>query len=88
VREINGAKRHIDKRTNLNSIYLKLEKRGNRYTAYFSGNGESWTQVGAFDAALKDLQIGLYANSGLYEAGGRHGQVPADFDFFQLVRLK
>ena len=48
--------------------YLKLEKKGNIFTAYYSFDGEDWTKVSSITspavAGAKDLKIGLVARSG------------------------
>lgn len=80
------------------TTYLKIKKTGNVYTGYYSADGISWTQVegteletnnpnvNSFAADLDPdkLKVGLYACSGLYEAGGSHGQKDADFDYFAV----
>ena len=67
------------------------------YPGCDSSEGISWTQITGpeahtsyymdhFEADLDsdNLKVGLYACSGLYEAGGNHGQKNADFDYFEI----
>ena len=47
-----------------NTLWLKLEKDGSTYTAYYSVDGKSWSMAGQTDVALKDIQAGLIACQG------------------------
>ena len=47
-----------------NTIWLKLEKDGSIYTAYYSVNGKQWIMAGQVDITLKDIQAGLIACQG------------------------
>jgi len=48
-----------------NALLLKLEKKGNKYTAYYSANGEAFKALGTGDALLKDIKAGLIACDGV-----------------------
>ena len=48
-----------------NTIYLKLEKDGSTYTAFYSVNGKSWVMAGQADVALKDIKAGVIACNGV-----------------------
>jgi hypothetical protein len=89
-------RRSIRVPVDLTTTYLKIEKIGDIYTGYYSADGVSWTkvqgteeetktQMDSFDTSLQNIQIGLYACSGLYEAGGSYGQINADFDYFECI---
>jgi regulation of enolase protein 1 (concanavalin A-like superfamily) len=82
VKEVQGEKQDIRVPVDLTTTYLKIAKKGNLYIAYYGGDGKAWTRAGEFSALLNNLRVGLYAASGLYEAGGKYGQIPADFDYF------
>ena len=61
-------------------LYLRLERRGVVYTAYWSPDGSAWARLGAHtaNADFAPTQIGLAAFHG--PDGAAH--IPADFDFF------
>lgn len=41
---------------------LRLERRGDRFTGYFSKDGENWYRCGWVDMAMEDpIQVGLHA---------------------------
>ena len=42
-----------------NVIYLRLERKGDSYTAYYSVDGKKYTEAGAAQVVLKDVQAGL-----------------------------
>jgi hypothetical protein len=48
-----------------NTVYLKLEKDGSTYTAFYSANGKSWVMAGQTDIALKDIKAGVMACNGV-----------------------
>jgi beta-glucosidase-like glycosyl hydrolase len=48
-----------------NALLLKLEKKGNIYTAYYSAEGEAFKTLGTGDALLKDIRAGLFACDGV-----------------------
>ena len=83
VKEIGGTPETIRKSFSLTTTYLKLEKSCDAYTGYYSADGTTWTKMGSFTAKLSNPRIGLSAQSGIYEAGGSFGQIPADFDWFK-----
>jgi hypothetical protein len=61
-----------------NTIYLKLEKDGSVYTAFYSVNGKEWIQAAQADVTLKDIQAGLIACQGVQNMRGmRGGAAPA-----------
>ena len=47
------------------TIYLKLDKEGSIYTAYYSVDGKSWIQAGQVEVSLKDIQAGVMACQGV-----------------------
>ena len=80
-----------------NTIWLRLVKKGSRYTAYYSADGKKFTQVGQADILLKDICAGVIACDGIRPAmTGRGGYgapqtqpqqtVPmtASFDWFHI----
>jgi hypothetical protein len=48
-----------------NALLLKLEKKGNIYTASYSVDGEAFKTLGTGDALLKDIRAGLFACDGV-----------------------
>ena len=48
-----------------NALYLKLEKKGGIYTAYYSLDGEKYETLGTSEALLKDIKVGLIACDGV-----------------------
>ncbi|MFC1717930.1 AAA family ATPase [Candidatus Poribacteria bacterium] len=67
-------------------LYLRLERTGDRFSAYCSSDGENWMTCGAVDFPVEDpIQVGIHAitNAGI-------GVVAADtatrFDYFQVLR--
>ncbi len=48
-----------------NTIYLKLDKDGSIYTAYYSVDGKNWIQAGQTEIILKDIQAGVMACQGV-----------------------
>lgn len=44
------------------SIYLRLERRGSRFNAYYSRNGDYWEVMQGFDMSLaSQVQVGIFA---------------------------
>jgi beta-glucosidase len=48
-----------------NSLILKLEKKGSKYTAYYSTGGEAFKLLGTDQTLLKDIKVGLIACDGI-----------------------
>jgi beta-glucosidase-like glycosyl hydrolase len=48
-----------------NYLYLKLEKKGSIYTAFYSLDGNNYTQLGVADVLLKDIRAGLIVCDGI-----------------------
>ncbi|MFZ0426787.1 MAG: glycoside hydrolase family 3 C-terminal domain-containing protein [Acidobacteriota bacterium] len=46
------------------SIVFRLEKKGSRYTAYYSKDGNDFELLGTTDVVLADVQVGLFAVNG------------------------
>ena len=82
-----------------NNIYLKLDKDGSVYTAYYSVDGKTWIQAGQVDITLKDIQAGMIACQGVMNMrmgmrpGGAAAAAPAqqnnaqfraNFDWFRI----
>jgi regulation of enolase protein 1 (concanavalin A-like superfamily) len=78
-----------------NIVWLRLQKKGNVYTAFYSVDGKKYTEAGKVEANLKDIQAGLIACDGAMPAFGgfRAGaQAPAkaepmkaSFEMFKIV---
>ena len=48
-----------------NTVYLKLEKDGSTYTAFYSVNGKNWIMAGQTEVMLKDIKAGVMACNGV-----------------------
>lgn len=56
------------------TIWLRLVKKGTKYTAYYSADGKKFTEVGQADILLKDICAGVIACDGVRPAmTGRGG---------------
>ena len=63
------------------TVYLRLIRQGNRYTAYVSGDGAEWWLVGQHvtGAGVQFTHMGLVTRGAVQEEPG----IPADFDLFR-----
>ena len=60
--------------------YLKIRREGNRYTGYYSEDGENWIEIGTHTADFDPIRIGLTAGASSYA-------IKADFDYFMLYEF-
>ena len=77
-----------------NTIWLRLQKKGNVYTAYWSADGKKFVEAGKIEVGLKDIKAGLIACDGVIPSFGgfRRGAMPmaepkpmtASFDYFRI----
>ena len=76
-----------------NIFFLRLRKEGSRYTAYYSSDGEHFTDLGTTDIILKDVRVGLMAVKGqkpsprfsLFDQGnGPDHDFSSSFDYFRI----
>jgi len=66
-------------------VYLRLERIGDKFSAYCSGDGENWMTCGAVDFFAEDpIQIGIHVigSTGSEENTG----TAARFDYFRVLR--
>ena len=82
-----------------NVVWLRLVRKGDRYTAYYSVNGRKFTEVGSAQVVLKDVKAGLICCDGVMATmgrgfggpGGMQMQTPtaaplkAAFDDFKII---
>ena len=83
-----------------NLVWLRLDKEGDTYTAWYSVDGKKFEKMGTAQAVLKDVQVGVIACEGEMPAmmrgfggGGRRGGMPmpaaaplqVSFSDFKLV---
>jgi len=83
-----------------NVLWLRLDKEGDTYTAWYSVDGKKFEKMGTAQAVLKDVQVGVIACEGEMSAmmrgfggGGRRGGMPmpaaeplkVNFSDFKLV---
>ena len=65
-------------------VYLKIERKGTTFKAYYSWDNENWSQIknAVTNSALSatNLKVGLYAVDG----NGKSGTLPATFEDFTL----
>ncbi len=59
-------------------IYLRLRREDKIYTAFYSEDGSTWTQVGQHNVDIPLSFIGLIASQAYEE------EKPADFDYFSI----
>ena len=78
-----------------NVIWLRLQKKGDTYTAWYSADGKKYVEAGQVETGLKDIQAGLIACDGVMPSFGgfrRGAQVPvqpqpmkASFEMFKIT---
>jgi hypothetical protein len=80
-----------------NTLYLRLERKGDNYTAWYSVDGRNYEKMGTVQATLKDVRAGIMVCEGVQPAmrgfGGPRGgmQMPqaaplkVAFDHFKIV---
>ncbi len=56
-----------------NTIWIRLEKSGSTYTAWYSADGKKFEKAGQAEIALKDVQAGIIACDGVQRAMGGRG---------------
>lgn len=67
------------------TVYLRLERMGDRFSAYCSSDGENWLTCGQVTLPVEDpVQVGIHATGGLGGLGGLDGATR--FDYFRLLR--
>lgn len=66
---------------NPSSISLRLQRTGSAFTGYFSEDGQNWIKIGQHTNELQPLGVGLFAGQSC------EGSIPADFDYFEIIRL-
>lgn len=59
-------------------------KEGNTYTAWYSADGETYTELGTKTIELQNIKLILTANNGT----GNAGEVKADFKYFKLLETE
>jgi beta-glucosidase len=62
------------------SVWLRMVKRGPRYTTYYSADGVHFAQLYSVGASLSDVKVGLFALSG----ASTLNDLSAAFDYFRL----
>ncbi len=51
-----------------NTLVLKLEKKGSKYTGFASYDGKKFEKIGEAEVLLKDIRAGILANDGAFPA--------------------
>ena len=77
-----------------NVVWLRLQKKGETYTAYYSVDGKKFVEAGTVETGLKDIKAGLIACDGVMPSFGgfrRGAQAPVEaapmkvaFDSFKI----
>ena len=82
-----------------NTLYMRLVKKGDLYTAFYSVDGKKYTEFAQAKAVLKDIQAGLIASEGVQNpafarmmppgagpaaAPAPAGPFKASFDYFKI----
>jgi hypothetical protein len=80
VVETNGTPVVFSTPSNLTNLYLKLSKAGTTFTAYYSSDALTWTQVG--QSTQPNLDVVLMALSAWNGLPSDAAEIPADFDWF------
>ena len=62
-------------------IYLRLQRIDNTFTGFFSEDGQNWIKIGQHTNNLQPAGVGLFAGQSC------EGTIPADFDYFEIIRL-
>jgi len=83
--EVSGSTTTISTTASITDTYLRIEKAGAVYTAYYSPDGSNWTTLGSHtNNNLAPSKIGLVAaDNNPPELWAP--EILADFDFFQLA---
>jgi regulation of enolase protein 1 (concanavalin A-like superfamily) len=63
-----------------NTVWLRMVKRGPRYTAYYSTNGTNFLPIYNVGASLQNVKVGLFAYSG----ADTSNDLNVDFDYFRV----
>jgi beta-glucosidase len=63
-----------------NTAWLRMVKRGPRYTAYYSTNGTNFVPIYNVGASLQNVKVGLFAYSG----ADTSNDLNVDFDYFRV----
>jgi serine/threonine protein kinase len=61
--------------------YLRLQRIGNTYIAYYSVDGENWTRLGEVKRKFSQIQVGILAAQS-------STTIPAEFDYFSMRPLQ
>ena len=62
-------------------IYLRLQRKGNTYTGYYSEDGQNWLMTGQHVRDFSQIKVGLVAAQSQTE-------IPAVFDYFTMKLLQ
>ena len=62
-------------------IFLRLQRINNTYIGFFSEDGTNWINIGQHTNDLQPIGVGLFAGQSCV------GSIPADFDYFEIIRL-
>ena len=80
TRQINGVRQHVEVPDTIAStvVYLRIVKEGNTYSAFYSADGDTYTQLWTTQTAdLVQPKIGLIVCAGT--------GLTADFDYFRVI---
>jgi serine/threonine protein kinase len=73
-----GPDNYATSTANQSSAYLRLKRKGDTYTGYYSEDGANWRAIGQHSSSLTPARVGLIASQA-YEA-----ETGADFDYFAI----
>jgi beta-glucosidase len=65
------------------TLWLRMTKQGTRYTASYSVNGSTWTDLYELGASLRDVRVGVYGYSGA--AGAATGDFQVSFQGIKIT---
>lgn len=83
LREVNGSPTGTSINGDVigddNTVWFRIVKNGNVYSAYYSVDGTNFTQIGSdYTLNFEDVQVGIYANNG----SGTATDMDVLFDYF------
>jgi len=77
--EVNGVAVTVSLPESATTVYLRIAREGDSYTASYGTDGSSWTLVGGKNMHVINPKVGIGS-----ECGPSTTEIPADFDYFQL----
>jgi virginiamycin B lyase len=80
--EIDFSKSSPGTSSSLQTTWLRLHRKGTKYIAFYSGDGQKWEELGRVENPMTPTKVGLTANNANDDPSVP--QIPADFDSFTI----